>query len=430
MRNAPRALVVLLAFALPVAGGTAAPAFAQPAPAPPAPVLTLAQALARARTAAFEVRIARADAALASADAASSRAALRPQLALSANALDANLPQLGMPVARQAYGAASLSVPISAPGSALGARAADLTALAARSGASAAANDAAFDAARAYRRIQLADAVLAARTAAVEGQQSHLRVTAQRVAAGKSARYLLARDRAALANAQQAREDAAAERDQAANDLAALLDLGSGALAVEALDRTPLSDTREAAAARALRQRPSLQAAEQRLTAAQTALAGARAAYRPSLAFSAQSYQGTSSPDLGRSGGQLELTASLPLADGGARGAAAAKARADYERTAAMRDQARAAVVRDVANAWREYEAAARNTTTAEAALADAQEQLRIARLREAAGKAIATEVLDALALAAAARETVARSVARYDVAVAAIHHAAGDVTP
>jgi outer membrane protein TolC len=287
-----------------------------------------------------------------------------------------------------------------------------------------------FTATQAYRRIQLADAVLTSRHATVAAQDSHLRVTEQRVAAGKSARYLLARDRAALAGAQQAEEDAASERDQAANDLAAILDLANAPPTVEPLERAALSDSRDAVLTRALRQTPALLAAEQRLNAAEVSLAATRNAFRPSAVLTAQSYNGASSPSLGRSGGQVEVTASLPIVDGGSRAAAVAKAQAQYERAVATRDQIRAAAVRDVLNAWRDYEAAARNAATATSALADAEEQLRVASLRESAGKAIATEVLDAIALAASARETVARSVARVDIAIAAIHHAAGDITP
>ena len=67
---------------------------------------------------------------------------------------------------------------------------------------------------------------------------------------------------------------------------------------------------------------------------------------------------------------------------------------------------------------------------TAAAAQADADEQLRVAQLREEAGKAIELEVLDALAVAASAREGALRAMARYDNAVAAVQHAAGDQTP
>jgi outer membrane protein TolC len=414
------------AFAMLMVAATAAPVSAQPTEPP---ILTLTQAVARARTLGFDVKMAQADAAIASADAASSHGLLRPQISLSVNALDANEPQLGMPIARQAYGAAALSVPLFSASNAF-ARVADLNALAARTTASAVANDAAFLATQAYRRIQLADAVSVARRTAVVDQESHLRVTEQRVAAGKSARYVLARDHAALANARQAEEDAASDRDQAANDLVAMLDLAFSTVRVEPLERAEFSDTRDALLARALHQTPALAAAELRVNGAQAAVAAARAAFRPSATLTAQSYNGGSAPALGRSGGQVEVTASLPIADGGSRTAAVAKAQAQFERAVAARDQIRAATLRDVANTWREYQAASRNIDTAAAAMSDAKEQLRVASLRESAGKAIATEVLDALSLAGSAREMVARSIARYDIAIAAIHHAAGDTTP
>jgi outer membrane protein TolC len=278
--------------------------------------------------------------------------------------------------------------------------------------------------------VQLADAVVEARQAAVTDQATHLRVTEQRIAAGKVARYLALRDRAALASAQQAREDAASERDQASYDLTALLDRADDPVAVEPLVQASLTDMRDATVARALRQRPSLLVAEQRLSAAQTGRAAARSAFRPTTVLSAQSYNGGSSPSLGRSGGQVQLTASLPIVDGGSRSAAVAKAEAQYDRALAARDQARAETVRDVARAWREYDAATRNLATATAIEADAREQLRLVTLRQTAGKAIEVEVLDALSVAANARETVVRSIARYDIAIAAVHHAAGDLSP
>ncbi|MEA2721038.1 MAG: hypothetical protein QOJ39_2902 [Candidatus Eremiobacteraeota bacterium] len=419
MRKAVVALVLVAVLAGPASAESVSP-----------PLLALAQAVARAKAAGFDVRLAQADAAIASADAASSRTSLRPQVSVSANALDANEPQLGMPVARQAYASASVTLPIYSPAAALTARAADASALAMRTSAAAASNDAVFATAQAYRRVQLADAVVAARRAAVAAGESHLVVTQQRVAAGKSARYLLARDRAALATAQQAQEDAASERDQSANDLQALLDMEIAAITVEPLERLFVSDSRDATRERALRNRAAYVAAEQRLVAAQGTVDAARAAYRPSATLTAQTYNGASSPALGSAGGQVQISASLPVVDGGARTAAAAKARAEYERARAMRDQVRAAVLRDVANAWREYEAASRDVTIATSALADAQEQQRIAAVRENAGKAIAAEVLDAISAVASARETLARNIARSDVAVAAIHHAAGDAAP
>lgn len=417
MRKAALALAGALVWPMPVS--------AQPTPV----MLTLQQAVARVQVSGFDVRMAQDDATAAAADAALARSSLRPQLSVSGNLLDANEPQLGMPIARQAYGAASISIPLSTPSNALRAREANDTSRAAQTSALGTANDAVFAAVLAYRNVQLEESVLAARHAAVADEQTHLRFTEERVTAGKAARYLILRDRAALAAAQQAEEDAAAAHDQAAYDLEAMLDLNQGPMALEPLQQATYNDSRGAVLARALRQRPSLIEAQQRVAAARAGIAAAQTAYRPSAILTAQSYNGSSSPYLGGGGGQVQITASLPIADGGSRAAALAEARAHYDRAIAARDQARAVTIRDAADAWREYQAATRNLTTATAALTDAQEQLRLASLRQNAGKGIELEILDALSVAANAREAIERSIVRYDIAVAAIHHAAGDVS-
>ena len=71
--------------------------------------------------------------------------------------------------------------------------------------------------------------------------------------------------------------------------------------------------------------------------------------------------------------------------------------------------------------------AARQNLQTAQAELTNALENLRVARLRQQAGRGIELEVLDALAVAAQARESSLRAQASYDLAVAGIHHAAAD---
>ena len=393
-------------------------------------MLTLNEAVARVQSVGFDVRAARGEAQMAAGDAASARAALRPQISISGIALDANEPQLGMPIARQAYGQASLSVPLLTPSSGPAARAAAYSLRAASFSVDAAANDAVYMTVQAYRRAQFGAAVLVARHVDVEDQQDHLRLTQLRVAAGKLPRYTLARDRAALAVAQQNEEDAASEAYQARNDLAALLDLDvPSRIGIEPLMIQAIDEPRDAVLARALRQRPSLLAAEQRMRAAQADLEAARGAYFPSASFTAQSYNGASSPNLGPGGGQVQFTATLPIIDGGSRAAAVTKAKGEVDRATALRDQARLGVERDIANAYRELDAAQRNLATAQAGQSDAEEQLRVARVREHAGKGIDLEVLDALAVAGNARENVLRSLTRYDNAIAAVRHAAGDRT-
>jgi outer membrane protein TolC len=393
--------------------------------------LTLDQAVARVRDAGFDVRIAAADAAMVRADEGTARSSIAPQVSVSGTAMSANEPQVGMPIARQLYASANLTVPLFAPAASLAVRAAKLKSQASTNAIDAARVEAVFAVVQAYRRAQLAQAIFAARQAAVADQLAHLHVTELKVEAGKAASYLLARDRAALANALQIQEDAASESDQAINDLKAILDIAQNSAVIVAEPLTPVvfSPTVDAMRRRALAQAPQVLELRTAVAAAQTSVQSARAAFLPSASLNAQSYNGTSSPYLGSAGGQVGITATIPIIDGGGHAAGVARSTAELSRAQAAYEQSVAAVERNIADAWRELQAAQRNIATAQAAQVDADEQLRVTRLRESAGKAIELEVLDALAVDAAAHETVLRSIARYDNAVAAVHRAAGDQT-
>jgi outer membrane protein TolC len=391
--------------------------------------LTLAAALARVDGANFDVRMARGMAVSAAGDAAAAAASARPQVALGGTAAVANLPQFGMPVARQAYASLTATVPLFAPSSTGNARASRAAGEAAQLDVETARNDAAFAIAQAYRRAQLATALVQVRNTAVIDQREHLALTQVRIASGKTPRYVALRDRAALAQSEQQEEDAAAERDKALADLATVLayDPASPLTIAEPLARAPAPDQmEEALVASALANRPNVRAAVQRADAAELAVRAARAAYDPSASLSAQSYNGGSTPNLGTSGGQVSMALSLPVVDGGTRSGAMTKARGELERAKAALDQARATAARDAIDALRDVRAARTNLATAAAAERDAEAQLAVARLRESAGKAIELEALDALAVAATAREGALRALAVYDVAVAVLHHATG----
>jgi outer membrane protein TolC len=390
--------------------------------------LTLSQAVERVESDGFDIGMALAQARGAAADAAAQRAVSLPQIGISGTALDANLPQLGMPVARQTYASANISLPLLNASAWASARASSIDASAAGQNVEAARSDAAFAVVQAYHRAQLAEGIVAVREIGVRDQEEHLRVTSQRVDVGKAPRYLLARDRAALAGSQQMLEDAKAERDRSLTDLAALLDLDLEAppSPADALVPWHLEQGRNAWIGRTA-QRPDVVAMRSRWDAAQARMQAASAAYAPTLAVTGQTYNGTSNPQLGAAGGQIAATVTLPIVDGGTRSAAFHRAHADADRARIDFERTTVAARRDLADAWREYEAAQRNLATAEAARADAEEQLRVARLREGVGKATEVEILDALAVAANARESALRALARYDDAVAAVRHAVGD---
>jgi outer membrane protein TolC len=228
-------------------------------------------------------------------------------------------------------------------------------------------------------------------------------------------------------------EDAAAERDKALADLAAVLAYDparSRVVLAERLEMTAFDRSRDDILAEALTHRPEIAAARQRVAAARLILSAARAAYAPNATLTGQTYTGVSSPNLGGSGGQIAVTLSLPLFDGGARGAAVERAAGELEHAQIAFDRLHAVVLRDITDAWRDLQAARVNLMTAQAAQRDAEAQLVAMRLRERAGKAIELETLDALAVAASARESALRALAAYDVAVAAVRRTAGDPMP
>lgn len=424
MRNARLALPLLIAL------GQAAltqPAFGQPqvwnGP------LSREQAVVRATAAGFDVRMARADAAAARGQAMGQRSAVLPQVSISGNQINSHLAQLGMPEATQTYASVTASMPIINVAGYSGVRMGWRSADASSADLGGVVNDAAFAAVKAYDRAVLGAATAQAQQVSVGDQEANVHLVELRVRAGKAPRYELARARAALAGAQQMAEDAAAERDESLNDLKLLLDFDmmSNLELPDSFTTPQFNDTLAAASQRAIRQRPAIAAARLRFDAARAGLDQARAAYLPTAVLTAQTYNGSSKPPLGASGSQVGVAVTLPIVEGGTRHAAVVQANAALEKAQADYERQQLMVQDDVANAWRELQAAMQNLQTARAATDDALENLRVASLRRKAGKAIELEVLDALSTAAVARITLLHALERYDVAIAGVHHAAGD---
>jgi outer membrane protein len=391
--------------------------------------LSRSQAIARATSAGFDVRTAMADAASARGLAIQQYSAVLPQITISGNRTTANLPQIGMPIATQTYGSVTGTVPLINIAGYSGVRAGKLSADAASADFSAAVNDAALGAVKAYDRALLGAAAAEARQVAVSDQESNVRFVELRVRVGKMPRYELERARAALAQAQQMAEDAAAERDESSNDLKLLLDfdMSSNVVIPDQFNIPEYNDMLAAATQRAMMQQPAVRASRLRLAAARAALDQARAAYVPTAAVTAQTYNGSSNPPLGSSGGEVGVSVTLPILDGGTRHGQVIQANAALEKAQADFERQQLVAQANVADAWRELDAARRNMQTAQAELTETAENLRVARLRQWAGKGIQLEVLDALAANANARLGVLQAQERYDVAIAAVHHAAAD---
>ena len=393
--------------------------------------LSQAQVIARARQS-FDAQLAELGAASAEAQARSARAGTLPQVWVSATAMNSSLVQLGMPAARQTYGSVNASVPIFTPQAWAAARAASLDASAARASAAMGMNEAVASAVQHYNAVALAEAIAEQRSSDVRDQQAHLTRTQQRVRAGAAPRYLIARDEAALAQAQQSQEDAKATAVRARHALDVLLDLDTASRPVVTLSAPSPTFAPDAAALerRAYAQRPDVLAAERKRKAALQRITSARSEYLPTISATAQTYNGVSNPALGGAGSQVGVSASLPLFDGGSRSADLQMAQVAYQRARIELDRTRLQAQANVLDAVRDLQAAQRNVATANSELANAKIELRITQVRERSGKGIELETLDALATLANAREDVLRAMARYNDSLAALHAAVGDYAP
>lgn len=393
--------------------------------------LTQAQVIARAQQS-FDAQLAQLKAQTAATQAQSSRAQALPQLSVSGTTMNSSLTQLGMPAARQTYGSLDATIPLFAPQAWAGARAAGYDAYAARATAAMDVNQSVMVAVQQYDAAGLAQAVVEQRTIDVRDQQSHLKLTMEQVRAGAAPRYLIARDQAALAQAQQSEENARADAVRARHALEVLLDLDVSSkplIALEAASLTLQPDV-PTLEQRAYALRPDVVAAQRSLLAAQQRISRARAAYLPTVSATAQTYNGFSNPALGGTGAQVGVSASLPLFDAGTRSADVRLARGDCDRAQMQLDRTRLQAQADVLDAVRDLQAAQRNIVTANTELASANVELRIAQVRERAGKGVELETLDALATLAGAREDVVRAQARYAESLAALHRAVGDYAP
>lgn len=391
--------------------------------------LTLSQAISRAEQAGFQVRIASAGAQSAAAQAAAARAALFPRVSVSATTSNGGITQLGMPLAQQNYVSTYVSVPLFTPNAFETAQSAGRGAQAAIFTQAQTVNDAMLAAVQGYEGALLAQAVYEAREITVAYEQRHLRDVNTMVKAGALPRYVSAESQAALAQSEQSAEDAAALRDEAMNDLKVTLAFGMSApvTLTDSLQPLAISGSENAFLARATASRPDVVAAQRQVASAQARSAAARWSYVPVISATAQTYNGGSRPSLGNHGYQVGVSASLPIIDGGDRLAAMHLAQSDLARAQVLLDEARLSAQRDVMNAWRELQAAQHNLETARMQQTAAAEALRVATLRERSGKGVTLETLDALSQDALARESLLRAIARFNIAIAFAHRAAGD---
>jgi outer membrane protein TolC len=280
--------------------------------------------------------------------------------------------------------------------------------------------DLALEVKTAYRQALLAKEM----TAVAEQRQ---KATAERVKndtaaaqAGRVPQLYVLRDQAEDADAQQ--ELTNAQRDA---DLA--LVMLRAAIGVDQNSQVTLSDSLDAPAVPApenslelaLKQRPELKAAQNRLKNARHGVDAARSASRPQIALSAMADANRMRGGSGVGGGaSAGLVLGVPIFDGGIRRSERETSAAALAKAQAELDRVRLQIEREVQSAQLTLTAAGKNVTTAQTAIAAAEEEYRVAALRYDGGRGTNVEVLDALAALTRARGNKAK--AQYEISVAA----------
>lgn len=248
------------------------------------------------------------------------------------------------------------------------------------------------------------------------------------------ARYVVLRSAAEVAQARQRLNQARARLTMAENDLKVALGVAvtSSFQYSEAVPpRSPASGLEDDFAS-AIADRPDLVAARYGVEEAGRRIDEAGAAYAPQLYLVGMG-EGmwrrpfSSGPfESGASGG---LVLSVPLLDGGERRAGVQRAEAERQGRELELERLELVVTGQVSNARAALEAALENLALAEEVVADADEQLRITRLRFEVGRGIYLEVLDALAAAARARLNRAEAASEAGSAYADWLYAVGRLT-
>lgn len=253
----------------------------------------------------------------------------------------------------------------------------------------------------------------------VATEEENVRVARDLYEQGKIALFDVLRAQTELANAIQQLTSARNAHEAALVSLKATLgvDLSSTpeliATEVSSVALPPLAGLLREAEAR----RPELAALNERVTAARQSARAARAAYRPQIyAVGAEDFFSGTDISSGN-GAAVGVVASLPILDGGARRSAVRAAEAQADREQAARHSMRLQVREEVVTAWLRTQTEQQNVITSQTALAQAEEDYRIATERYRAGKSIIVELYDVLTALVKAQTNAVN--ARHDLTIA-----------
>jgi outer membrane protein len=291
-----------------------------------------------------------------------------------------------------------------------------------------------LDVKQVYYQVLLTQAGLDVAARIVAEAEENLRVARARVAAGASPRFDEIQAEVNLANARQGvirSRNAVALALQALNGLVAQ-PLDTLWAPRETMAIVPLRADLAPLIRRALEARPEVAEQQARIAAAQAAVDVVRAGLRPVVAVSATPMYGNAS-SAGLTGAgpaafswSVTLSATLTLFDGNLTAERIREAEARVEQLRAAEAQLRQGVEADVRRAVLNHRSAAEELVGADKTVELAQEGLRIANVRFAAGVSTNLEVVQAQAALSQAQANRIQALYNVNVARAQVERAVG----
>lgn len=258
-----------------------------------------------------------------------------------------------------------------------------------------------LDVKQAYYQVLLAQAGIDVAVRTLASADENLRVARARVAAGASPRFDEVQAEVNQANARQSLIRARNAAALAQHGLSAVmaLPLDTALAPRETMGLVPVRMEAGALIRRALESRPEMAEHQARLAAALAAIEAAKANGRPALILSGgPSYGNTAGAGAGSpsptTGWSVTLAATVPLFDGGLTAERIREAEVRVEQLRVLEAQLRQGIELDVRRALLNFASAAEELATADKTVEQAQEGLRIANVRFAAGVSTNLEVV------------------------------------
>ncbi len=286
-----------------------------------------------------------------------------------------------------------------------------------------------LDVKQAYFQVLLAQAGVEVAARAVTAADENLRVARARVAAGVSPRFDEVQAEVSLANARQGQIRARNSLALAQHGLNGLmvLPLDTVLQPRETMTVVPIRGDSAALVRRALDGRPELIEHRARIDMALAAIEIARAGSRPMVALSGgPSYGNPGGSSVTTTGWTVTISATLSLFDGGLTAQRVREAEARVEQLREAEAQLRQGIEMEVRRALLNLSSAAEEMAAADKAVELAQEGLRIANVRFAAGVSTNLEVVTAQASLSQAEGNRIQALFNVNLARAQLERAVG----